>query len=134
MLSDDPEGVLVKLRALALALPAAAEKLSHGSPGFFVEGGKFFAYFSHDHHGDRMTYVAVKTSGRDEQDMLIEAAPEVYSWPAYIGPSGWIAINLAGDEVDWGLVAARLATSWRYAAPKRLLKAGGPLSKPGIGA
>ena len=124
MLSDDPDAVLAKLRALALALPAAAEKLSHGSPGFFVEGGKFFAYFSHDHHGDGDTAVCVKTSGRDEQDMLMEAAPEVYSWPAYIGPSGWIAINLAGDEVDWRLVEARLATSWRYAAPKRLLKAG----------
>jgi hypothetical protein len=124
VLSDDPDAVLAKLRALALALPAAAEKLSHGSPGFFVEGGKFFAYFSHDHHGDGDTAVCVKTSGRDEQDMLMEAAPEVYSWPAYIGPSGWIAINLAGDEVDWRLVEARLATSWRYAAPKRLLKAG----------
>lgn len=121
MLSDDPEAVLARLRVLALALPGAAEKLSHGSPGFFVEGGKFFAYFSHNHHGDNDTAVCVKTSGRDEQDMLIEVAPEIYSWPAYIGPSGWIAINLAGD-VDWGLVEARLASSWRFAAPKRLLK------------
>jgi hypothetical protein len=63
----------------------------------------------------------VKTSGRDEQDMLIEAAPEIYSWPAYIGPSGWIAINLAGEAADWGLVEARLKSSWRLAAPRRLV-------------
>ena len=119
MLSPDPDAVLGRLRTLALALPKAAERLSHGSPGFFIEGGKFFAYFSHDHHGDRMTYVAVKTSGRDEQDMLIEAAPEIYSWPAYIGPAGWIAINLAG-EVDWKLVDERLKSSWRLVAPKTL--------------
>lgn len=122
MLSKDPDAVLAKLRTLALALPKAAERLSHGSPGFFIEGGKFFAYFSHNHHGDRDTAVCVKTSGRDEQDMLIEAAPEIYSWPAYIGPAGWIAIDLGG-EVDWGLVEARLASSWRLVAPKKLLAA-----------
>jgi hypothetical protein len=55
--------------------------------------------------------------------LLIEAAPEVYSWPAYIGSSGWIAINLAGDDVDWALVEARLLSSWRFAAPKRLANA-----------
>jgi len=119
MLSSDPDAALGKLRTLALALPKAAERLSHGSPGFFIEGGKFFAYFSHNHHGDGLTYVAVKTSGRDEQDLLIEAAPEIYSWPAYIGPAGWIAINLAG-EVDWTLVDARLKSSWRLVAPKKL--------------
>lgn len=119
MLSRDPEAVLVRVRALALALPKAAERLSHGSPGFFIEGGKFFAYFSHDHHGDNATALHVKTSGRDEQDMLIEAAPEIYSWPAYIGPSGWIAIDLGG-EVDWTLVEARLKSSWRLVAPRKL--------------
>ncbi len=120
MLSPDPDTALAKLRALALALPKAAERLSHGSPGFFIEGGKFFAYFSHDHHGDAKTFVAVKTTGRDEQEMLMEAAPEVYSWPAYIGPAGWIAIDLAADDVDWALVDERLKTSWRLVAPKKL--------------
>jgi phosphoribosylglycinamide formyltransferase 1 len=120
MLSKDPDAVLARLRARALALPRAAERLSHGSPGFFIEGGKFFAYFSHDHHGDHDTAVCVKTTGKDEQDMLIEAAPEIYSWPAYIGPAGWIAIDLGGDDVDWNLVDARLRSSWRLVAPKRL--------------
>ena len=120
MLSADPDAVLAKLRTLALALPKAAERLSHGSPGFFIEGGKFFAYFSHNHHGDGDTAVCVKTTGRDEQDMLIEAAPEIYSWPAYIGPAGWIAIDLGG-EVDWTLVDERLKSSWRLVAPKKLL-------------
>ena len=119
MLSPDPDAVLATLRGLALALPKAAERHSHGSPGFFIEGGKFFAYFSHNHHGDGDTAVCVKTSGRDEQDMLIEAAPEIYSWPAYIGPSGWIAIDLGG-EVDWTLVDERLKSSWRLVAPKKL--------------
>ena len=119
MLSRDPDAALARLRTLALALPRAAERLSHGSPGFFIARGKFFAYFSHDHHSDGMTFVAVKTTGRDEQGMLIEAAPQIYSWPAYIGPAGWIAIDLAGD-VDWRLVDQRLKASWRLAAPTKL--------------
>jgi phosphoribosylglycinamide formyltransferase-1/phosphoribosylamine--glycine ligase/phosphoribosylglycinamide formyltransferase/phosphoribosylformylglycinamidine cyclo-ligase len=126
MLSPDPDAVLAKLRALALALPSAAERLSHGSPGFYIDRGKFFAYFSHNHHGDGDTAVCVKTTGRDEQDMLIEAAPRIYSWPAYIGPAGWIAIDLGGDDVDWNLVEARLWSSWGLVAPKRLLSEHAP--------
>ena len=119
MLAADPKSVEQGLRGLALALPETIEKLSHGAPAFFV-AGKMFAYFAHNHHGDGMTYVGVKASGRDEQDLLIEADPDTYSWPAYTGAAGWIAINLAAP--DWALVEVRLATSWRLAAPKRLMR------------
>ena len=63
MLSPDPDAALARVRDLALALPAAIEKVSHGSPGFHVEKGKFFAYFWHDHHGDGETAVMVRTTG-----------------------------------------------------------------------
>ena len=124
-MSPDPGSDLERLRAIALKLPGAGEKLSHGSPGFFVEKGKAFAYFWHDHHGDGETAVMVKTSGRDEQAMLVEADPEIYYVPPYLGPSGWIAIRLAGDATDWDHVGDRVAQSWELAAPRRLLEAGG---------
>lgn len=119
MLSPDPDGVLAHLRGLALALPETDEVVSHGAPAFRV-AGKMFAYFRHDHHGDGLTVVCVKTSGRDEQEMLIEADPELFSKPAYLWPSGWVAMSLA--DPDWDHVAARLATSWRLAAPRRLVR------------
>jgi phosphoribosylglycinamide formyltransferase-1 len=125
-MSPEPERLLEKLRALALSLPGVAEKLSHGSPGFYVEGGRFFAYFSHDHHGDDTTSVCVKTSGREEQDMLIEAAPDLYYWPAYIGPAGWIGLRLDQGEPDWEHVEDWLRKSWTRAAPARLRKASEP--------
>ena len=118
MLSNDPEGVFERLRALCLALPAAGEKISHGIPAFHGEGG-MFAYFRHNHHGDDMTAVCVKTTGREEQEMLIEADPDLYSWPAYLGPSGWVAINLEPEDTDWDHVAARLRTSYDLAAPRK---------------
>ena len=120
MLAADPGAVEARLRGACLALPRTDEIVSHGIPAFRV-AGKMFAYYRHDHHGDGVTAVCVKTTGRDEQEMLLEADPDLFSWPAYIGPSGWIAINLAGEDLDWTHVEARLLSSWRLAAPKRLL-------------
>jgi hypothetical protein len=113
---------LVKVRESALELPGTEERLSHGQPTFFV-AGKQFAQFRANHHGDGRTVVCVRTSGPDEQAMLLEADPDTYSKPAYL-PS-WIAINVAGDDVDWDHVGVRIAASWELSAPRRLLEAGG---------
>jgi hypothetical protein len=115
--------VLDKVRQSALELPGTEERLSHGQPTFFV-AGKQFAQFRQNHHGDERTVVCVRTSGIDEQEILMEAAPETYSKPAYLGPSGWVSVNLSG-EVDWALVDGRIARSWELAAPRRLLEMGG---------
>ena len=112
------------VRALALELPETEERLSHGQPTFFV-AGKQFAQFRDSHHGDGKTVVCVKTSGLDEQAMLLESDPATYSRPAYLGPSGWVSINLAGDRVEWSHVGDRIAASWELAAPRSLLEAGG---------
>ena len=119
MLARDPQAVLVRLRASCLALPETDEIVSHGIPSFRV-AGKMFAYFRHNHHGDDTTCVCVKTTGRDEQEMLMEADPDLFTWPAYIGPSGWIAMSLAADNLEWAHVESRLLSSFRLAAPKRL--------------
>jgi hypothetical protein len=114
---------LDRVRAAALALPETEETVSHGQPTFFV-AGKQFAQFRADHDGDGVTIVCVKTSGTDEQAMLIEANPDVYSRPSYLGATGWVGMNL-GNEPDWALVEDRIARSWELAAPARLLEAGG---------
>lgn len=114
---------LSRLREIALLLPETEERVSHGQPTFFV-ADKQFAQFRDDHHGDGCTVVCVRTSGEDEQAMLLEAAPDTYSKPAYLGRSGWVGIDLSG-EPDWTLVEDRVARSWELAAPRRLLEAGG---------
>lgn len=124
MLSPDPEATLAKLRAACLALPETGERISHGAPAFDV-AGKMFAYFRHNHHGDGRTVVCVKTTGREEQDLLMEMDPELYSWPAYLGAGGWISMNLAPADTDWAHIEGRLRASWRLAAPRRLAEAWG---------
>jgi hypothetical protein len=114
--------ILERVRQSARELPESEERLSHGQHTFFV-GGKQFAQFRDNHHGDHKTVVCVRVSSLDEQAMLLEAAPETYSKPAYL-PT-WVSINLAGEHVDWDHVADRIAASWELAAPRRLLEAGG---------
>jgi len=117
-----PTTLLIQVRERALALPGAAEKLSHGSPGFYVLKGRFFGYFWHNHHADGRTALLVKTSGIEEQALLCEAAPNDYFVPPYLGPSGWIGLRLDAREVDWAHVEHWLAQSWRRAAPAALLR------------
>ena len=124
-MSPDPVADLARIRAIALALPRAAERVSHGQPVFFIEKGKIFAWFLHDHHGIGITAVAVKTGGEEEQAMLIEQNAELYYRPAYLAPSGWIGMRLDLPATDWGHVADRVAISWEIVAPKRLLETAG---------
>src|SRR3546814_5144821 len=85
-------------------------------------GGKFFAYFSHNHHHNGITGLLVKTSGLEEQAMLIESDPALYYRPAELGPSGWIGSRLDHAPVDWAHVKEWLTKSWRVLAPRRLTK------------
>ncbi len=124
-MSPDSGADLDRLRKLALALPGTAERTSHGSPGFHIEGGKFFAYFWHNHPSDGETAVLVKTTGTDEMEALIDAEPGLYFKPAYLGPSGWIAIRTDAPGSDWDHIGDRVAQSWEMVAPRRLLEMGG---------
>ena len=122
--ASDPDWLLAKVRELALALPEAEERESHGSPGWRTGGksGKYFAYFNDQHHGSVHIALLVKTSGVDEVIGLSETAPETYFKPAYYGASGWVGVILNGPDCDWDLVADWLHRSWRAVAPKRLTK------------
>jgi hypothetical protein len=123
-MSPDPRADLERVRAIALALPRAAERISHGQPVFFVEKGKIFTWFMHDHHGIGITAIAVKTSGEEEQAMLIDQDPDLYYRPAYLAPSGWIGVRLDSASTDWDHIADWIERSWRSVAPRKLIEAG----------
>lgn len=118
--TKSPDWLLEKVRSLALAFPESEERPSHGSPGWRIAGGKYFAYFSDRHHGEPHIALLVKTSGADEMAALIEQEPRAYFRPAYYGASGWVGIVLNREELDWEHLAHWLERSWRSVAPKRL--------------
>jgi hypothetical protein len=122
-LNPDSDAALEQVRALALALPEASERPSHGQATFFA-AGKMFAQFRHDHHGDGRTVVVVKAGSDDEAANLIEMDPERYSRPAYFRRD-WVGLAVGREDTDWEHVGDWLARSWELAAPRRLLEAGG---------
>ena len=115
---DDDDPYLERVRILAADLPSAAEKVSHGRPAFFTK--KVFAYYggSRKIDGQWVEHPHSLVVQPDEGDRraLIEDR-RVYV-PAYLGPSGWIGIDL-DDETDWSEIAELLDASYRLTAPAR---------------
>ncbi|MGN3973586.1 phosphoribosylglycinamide formyltransferase [Tsuneonella sp. SYSU-LHT278] len=122
---SDPRWLLEQVRGLALDLPGTHERESHGSPGWRAgseKSGKFFAYFSDQHHGTPHVSLLVKTASMDELEGLVEAQPHAYHKPAYYGASGWIGVILNRPDLDWNHVADWLQRSWRTVAPKSVTR------------
>ncbi|HEY0951975.1 MmcQ/YjbR family DNA-binding protein [Nocardioides sp.] len=116
----DEGPALERLREIALALPDAAEKESHGSLAFYT--GKVFAYYGGsekvaDGHARHRSSVLV-LADPVELPALVES-PRCYV-PMYLGVSGWIGLHLEGDP-DWDEVAELVETSYRLTAgPRRV--------------
>jgi phosphoribosylglycinamide formyltransferase 1 len=118
-----PDWILSKLDTIARALPETEQRSSHGSPGWRVGGeksGKYFAYFAQHHHGEASMALLVKTSGPEEQAMLIEQDEALYYLPQYYGASGWVGIRLDLGRNDWEHLGEWLRKSWMAVAPIKL--------------
>jgi hypothetical protein len=114
---DDP--MLARVRRIALALPGAAEKVSHGRPAFFTT--KVFAYYG----GSRKTgdewvehgrSVVVLPDPGERQALLSDERVYV---PGYLGASGWVGLDLDDTPDGWDEVAELVEASYRSTAPKR---------------
>lgn len=114
--------LLKRVSEIALSLPEAEARESHGAPGWRTSGksGKFFAHFNDQFHGEPHVAVLVKTDGPDELASLVERDPTIWFRPAYYGASGWAGLILNRPGVDWDHVRHWLERSWRQVAPKRL--------------
>lgn len=124
-MTPDTAPLLDRVRTLCLALPETVERESDGAPVFAIEDGKDFACLTRENRDGGETAVIVRTTGSDEQAQLIALDPACYYKPPHLGASGWIALRLNGESIDWDRVGDRIAISWELAAPQRLLEAGG---------
>lgn len=112
---------LPRLRALCMALPEVTEKLSHGSPTWFVKK-VFVSYVGHHHDDPRDGMWCAAPPGA--QEALVAARPQVYFRPPYVGHRGWLGVNLDAlgtGDVDWDELAEVVTDAYREIAPKRLL-------------
>jgi hypothetical protein len=75
------------------------EKISHGEPTFFTPR-RVFAMFANNHHGDGHI-AAWLPAGPGVQANLVEEAPAIFFRPPYVGPSGWIGVELSKIDDEW---------------------------------
>jgi hypothetical protein len=93
------ERTLDRLRQICLGLPETSERLSHGAPTFFVRGKRAFLMLLTDHHGDgRFAIWCAAPDGI--QQLLVEADPERFFVPPYVGHRGWLGVRLDVEERD----------------------------------
>lgn len=110
--------VLAIVRRHALVLPEATERVSHGSPAFFVGKAPQFATFVDHRHGtDGVGVWCAAPTG--VQAELVDTEPDRFYVPKYVGGRGWIGLRLDGvlDEPE---LAAVLRDAYRTVAPARL--------------
>jgi hypothetical protein len=115
------ERTLERLRRVCLALPEVSERLSHGSPTFFIRGKRAFLMVLTDFHGDgRFALWCAAPDGM--QRMLVEADPERFFVPPYAGHRGWLGFRL-DREFDWDELAGLVEDGYASVAPARLVAA-----------
>jgi hypothetical protein len=118
---DERERVLERMREVCLSLPETSERLSHGAPTFFVRGKRAFVMVLTDHHGDgRFALWCAAEAG--VQRMLVEADPERFFVPPYVGHRGWLGVRL-DRGLDWNEIAGIAEDAYAEVAPARLVKA-----------
>ncbi|WP_283136066.1 MmcQ/YjbR family DNA-binding protein [Rhizohabitans arisaemae] len=109
---------LTRLREICLALPETNERLSHGEPTWFIRDKKTFVTFSDHHHDDRFGFWCAAPPG--EARTLVEADPERFFVPPYVGHRGWLGVRLDVHPVDWDEIGELVVDAYRTVAPKRL--------------
>jgi phosphoribosylglycinamide formyltransferase-1/phosphoribosylamine--glycine ligase/phosphoribosylglycinamide formyltransferase/phosphoribosylformylglycinamidine cyclo-ligase len=82
--------------------------------------GKRFGYFLYQHFGDDGRSGVVLKAEPGVQETLVEADPDHFWVPAFVGRHGWIGIRLDLEEPDWDIVGGFVRDAWMLTAPRKL--------------
>lgn len=111
------KSILDAVREICLAYPEVEEVVSHGSPNFKVRG-KVFATYSLNHHGDGRVALWLQAP-RGGQDLYTEMEPDYYFVPPYVGPKGWLGVEL-NKGLSWDSIAQRVHEAYKMSARREL--------------
>lgn len=137
-----PRDISTVVRELCLGLPQTEEFISHGSPNFRVKGGRIFATYAVNTHGDGRIALWLRSpagaqerwvrSGNVADGSEPQADSQAFFIPPYVGPSGWLGVCL-DRGLDWGQIAELIREAYAEIAPARLrqqLRAPEPVQPP----
>ena len=117
----DRDRILERVRAICLELPETSERLSHGAPTFFVRDKRAFLMVLTNHHGDgRFAIWCAAPEGI--QQALVDADPERFFVPPYVGHRGWLGLRL-DRAFDRDELAGIAEDAYAKVAPKTLVEA-----------
>ncbi|UZD62468.1 MmcQ/YjbR family DNA-binding protein [Brevibacterium sp. JSBI002] len=119
---DDDDPMLERVRAIALSLPEAAEKISHGRPAFFTK--KIFAHYGGTEKlvsGEMVQHPQALLVLLDHMDAEVVLERSDCFVPMYLGPSGWVGLGL--DDLDDEELRELTIDSYRNTASARLISA-----------
>ena len=105
------------VREVCLWFPETQEIPSRGSPDFRV-AGKTFATYVINHHGDGRVALWLR-SPPGAQELYADSEPEHYFVPPYVGPRGWLGVDL-NSGLKWPTIAERVREAYVTVAPKKL--------------
>jgi hypothetical protein len=108
--------IIERLRKICLALPEATEKEAWSEPTWRVKG-KLFAQLDDHHHGSPHCSVWLPLP-LGVQETLVEADPERFFRPPYVGHRGWVGVVL-DTRPDWGMVADLVREAYALIAPAK---------------
>ena len=119
--ATERQRIVRRIRALCLGLPETSERLSHGAPTYFVREKRAFLMVLTNHHGDgRFAIWCAAAPGT--QQLLIDADPERFFRPPYVGHRGWLGVRL-DRWIDWDELAGIVEDAYAEVAPARLVDA-----------
>jgi hypothetical protein len=118
-------GVLRRRKARLVRIcqefPDTVATSSWGNEHLSLEvAGKRFGYYLYQHFGDDGRSGAVLKAPPGVQEMLVEADPDHFWVPAFVGRHGWIGIRFDLEEPDWDEVTGLVRQAWLMTAPKKL--------------
>jgi hypothetical protein len=105
------------VRETCLWLPDAEEFVSHGAPNFRV-GGKTFATYVVNHHGDGRVALWLNAAP-GSQELHVGAEPSHFFVPPYVGARGWLGVIL-DRGIEWNRISALVREGYEKVAPAGL--------------
>jgi hypothetical protein len=112
--------VTSKVREICLAFPGVEERVSHGSPAFYV-GRQFVMLWPEGHHEHGFAHLWCAAAA-GTQESLIATDGDRYFRPPYVGHRGWLGMRL-DRRVSWSAVAERCHEGYLVTASPKWLAA-----------
>ena len=106
------------VREICLGMTDVSEVISRSSPNFRV-ANKTFAIYQINHHGDGRIALWLN-SPPGAQKFYVEENQTFYFVPPYVGPRGWLGLNL-DKGLDWQIISQRIHEAYANVAPAKVL-------------